>query len=168
MDRKRNIIGCAAIAAVPLGIILYLLWSQVFIHDWYLWRFSRSYAGITHPSATRHLRTYKDLGLLIANGNHIDLFAGEMRSYTEPRQRILDYYANKSVPSQLAPGERVPVEVVFVDHGKLSSGTIGFDRPYLLQEIIAEMKKRTPATNLYIVYVLDSTGFDPGFDPRGM
>lgn len=153
---------------LTLCFILYLLVSQVWIHDWYLWQFSRSYANLNHPPTTHHVKSYKRLGLLIANGNHIDLLAGELRSYSGSRQRIIDWYSKMSVPSRLEDGEKVAVEVVFFDNGFLSSGEIGLDRPDILEEILIYARTIKPATNLYSVYILDSNGHDPGIDIRVM
>jgi hypothetical protein len=169
LTRKQKTLGCVALAMLSLGLVLYVLWTQLFIHDWYLWHFSRSFSRVAHPAASRHIKSYRKLGLLIAHGNHIDLFSGELRSYTGSQQQVVDWYASQRVPSQLAPGERVPVQAVFIAHGKLSSGEIGFDRPYTLSGILRDAERLAPsAANLYIVYVLDATGFDPGIDIRGM
>lgn len=73
-----------------------------------------------------------------------------------------------SVPSRLEDGEKVPVEVVFIENGFLSSGKIGLDRPDIFDEILIYARTIKPVTNQYFVYILDSTGHDPGLDIRGM
>ena len=162
-------IGCGTIALILLFGLCYFSWSQRFIHDWYLWQFARSYSHITHPPTTQHVKSYKQLGLLIGNGNHIDLFVGEVRSYSGSCQQIIDWYDSRDVPSQLAHGERVPIEIVFVDNNRISSSESDYLRPFPIGEIVRDIGS-SHSTNLhyYIVYVLDATGYPPGFDIRGM
>lgn len=163
-QRTSKFIGCSAIIFVVLGGVFYFLWSQLFIHDWFLSRFAHSYAAISHPPDTRHIRTYKDVGLLIGNGNHIDLFVGELRSYRGTRSKIVSWYASQGVPSQLEHGESREAVVVFIDHGRVSPGKIGFDHPSSLETILRDVNAlKTPVERYYVVYILDA-GYPPGID----
>jgi hypothetical protein len=156
------------IGILLVGAVFYLFWSQVFIHDWYLWQFSRSYRRIAHPPMTQRLKYHTELGLLIANGNHIDLFAGELRSYSGSPKDIQAWYAAQSVPSQLAKGERVPVAVYILKDGKIPSEIDEMYYPDCLSTLTEAALAQPHGTHLYVVYVLDATGYDPGFDIRGM
>ena len=162
--------------AVSLGV-LYFLWSQLFIHDYILWQFTRKYAAIQHPSGTQPIKFRKDLGLLIGNSNHVDFFAGELRTYTGSRRQIVNKYSGQEFTSP-SSGERNRVEVLFVDDGKISyaipfpkgsipmSCEVGLDIPYPITELLDSVASAHGTAKYYIVYIFDA-GYRVGIDIRG-
>lgn len=174
MAGRRNLaaIGCLSLALILIGPIGYFLWSQVFVHDWMLARFRQTFAAVRHPATTMKVRAYSDLGLLIGNGNHCDFFTGELRSYSCSRRDVLNAYAAQSFRSPFG-SEQLPVEVVFIENGRLRPGIIvhgdtGYDGPFPLERILSKEGVILSRSNrFYIVYLFDP-GYPVGFDIRCM
>lgn len=161
-------IGCIVIALS--AFILFLYFNLFFVHDRMLWQFRAKYRTVRHPANTQRVRFYSDLGLLIGNGNHCDLFVGELRSYTGARRELLKAYAGQSYWSPIEH-DRLPVEVLFVEdnglrEGILYHGEIGFELPSPLGGIREDaMSYRQRSKKYYVVYMFDP-GYDAGFDIR--
>ena len=152
-----------------LGVSYYLYVGRR-THEHLLWQFSQKYAKVKHPASTRHVRDYKELGLLIGNGDHCDLFVGELRSYTCSRQQLLKQYASQKFWSPISE-EYLPVEILFIDKGKVESGIlyhgeIESQLPAPIERIAADAKAaKERSKRYYIVYIFDP-GYDAGFDVR--
>lgn len=169
-SRQRR--GCGVAVSVLVLCLLCILWFGIFEHDYRLWRMGRTFAGVQHPAGTRHVKSYRQLGLLIADSNHVDYFVGELRTYTGSREDVIRRYSSQKFWSDYEQCN-LPVEVLFLDKGRVEAGIlyhgeIGFQLPYPVDCAIDEMKKHgRPADHLYFVYIFDP-GYSPGLDGRGM
>lgn len=161
MRRRPCCIGCLGLlllAAVPL-------WLYVFSHDWNLWRFSRHFSKLSHPQGTRALENRRELGLLIANSNHIDYFVGQVRTFTGPRSRIRAHYLGKTVWNPIA-NQHDAVELMFVDEFRPDDLT-KLSCPSPVVDLVERYRKSARATDrLYTIYVFDP-GYPCGLDIRG-
>jgi len=134
-------------------------------HDVYLWQLSRSLTALKHPQHTQRVAVVKDLGLLVANGNHCDYFVAEMRSYSGDLSpdSIEKFYRNSQIWNPLNRRyERVSVGVV--ENGGIKSdedwtGTGDFLKDYFKSYLPRKLSNQ----KLYFVLFLDvgnSTGCD--------
>jgi len=171
---RRKLLRYAVILVLIFGVACFL-WSQLFVHDYLLWQFSRKYAAIRHPAGTHSVKSHKELGLLIGNSNHVDFFVGELRTYSGPRQDLVKAYAGQEFVSP-SSGDRIRVQVLFTDKGKLSYAIpfpkgsptmeckIGWDLPYPVDKLLNSKYDQT--AEYYIVYIFDA-GYRVGIDIRG-
>jgi hypothetical protein len=143
-----------------------VFWAIFYLpHDLNLWRLGRHYARLVHPAGTRVVRRWSEVGNLIANGNHIDYFVGEMRSYTGSRQAIRHFYNGKTIWFPAAR-RRWGVDFLFVDELKINEMT-DLSVPHPVVETATHLgRHQAMRHHLYIVYVFDS-GYDWGWDIRG-
>lgn len=158
--RRPCCVGCVGV----LVLSLVPMWFYVFSHDWNLWRLGRQFGRLSHPSGTHVVENKRELGLLIANSNHIDYFVGQLRSYTGPRERVLAYYRGKTVWNPISK-RRQAVEVVFVA-GFVRGDMVDLAWPFPVVDMVDRWKKRRSGDGLYIVYVFDP-GYPCGLDLRG-
>lgn len=172
MTRLQKLGWCAVPVSILL-VILGILYFGVFVHDVMLSGFARKYAAVKHPSGTQSLKHYRKLGLLIGNGNHCDLFVGELRSYAGSREQVLKSYSSQKFWSPVSE-EYIPVEVLFLENGKIKEGRlyhgeIGYDLPDPVEDIVAEARRIGGLSKrYYIVYIFDPCYDTPRMDVRCM
>ncbi len=172
MTRLQKIGWCAVPVSILLAI-LGILYAGVFVHDQMLWQFSRKYAAIKHPPRTQSVKQYRELGLLAGNGNHCDLFVGELRSYDGSREQVLESYSSQKFWTT-DPKEHVPVAVWFMENGRLEQGryhedAMDYEPPHPVQDIADEARQICkPTKHYYIVYMFDPCHDTPRLDPRCM
>ena len=168
LNRKSIIIWSAALAILLLSCFI-TPGCPIFVHDRMLRQHCRKYRAVTHPTFTQRVKYYRELGLLIGNGNHCDLFVGELRSYTGSQRQLLTHYAAQSFWSPLQ--HRLPVDVFFIENGIITGGTIENEDislciPFTVERILQDAKAfERSADKLYIVYMFDY-GYEPGLDIR--
>ncbi|MHB1457368.1 MAG: hypothetical protein ACYC0V_10690 [Armatimonadota bacterium] len=107
---------------------------------------------------------------MFGNGNHCDYFVGELRSYSGDRKQVVKKYSTQSFWSSESE-ENIPVEVLFIDHGKahegiLYWGVVPLDLPDPVEDIIEDARKTYgKSEHLYITYIFDP-GYATGLDMR--
>lgn len=172
MTRLQKIGWCAVPVSILLAI-LGILYAGVFVHDQMLWQFSRTYADIKHPSGTQSVKQYRELGLLAGNGNHCDLFVGELRSYSGSREHVLKCYSSQIFWVAYTE-EYVSVKVWFLENGRLEQGRyrkdeLDYKPPHPVEHIAAEARRICESTKRhYIIYMFDPCHDTPRLDPRCM
>ncbi|HEX8235592.1 MAG TPA: hypothetical protein VF600_06515 [Abditibacteriaceae bacterium] len=164
MNRKAKILLIYASGVTCLLALTYLLvWS----HDVSLWQLSRSLTSVKHPPNTNRVAFMKNLGLLVANGNHSDYFVAEMRSYSSnlsPRA-IERFYQGTNIWNPLnRRHERVSVGVI--ENGRIRSNEDLTEAGDFLKHYFKPFLPRTLTNQkIYFVFFLD-VGNGTGCDIR--
>lgn len=164
--RVRRRLACANVGCLSGTLLIAAFWAVFYApHDVNCWKLQRQFSRLSHPSGTHLVSRLRDVGLLIANSNHIDYFSGEVRSYSGSRDAIRRFYKDKTVWNPIVH-DRYDVRLLFVDEFKLDDMT-DLSTPDPAIDLAAYWKRDVKRrSHLYIIYVLDS-GYDVGLDVRG-
>jgi hypothetical protein len=161
-QRKRLIVSLLIILCMSCSIFClmptFFIGRDVLPHQIRLLKYARDFEAMPYPPDTQRLDTYKTLGLLTGNGNHCDIFVGELRSYSGDRTVIQEFYKHEYPSSMLG--------VVFTENGDLpreSDSLIPSERGRLAYWNIPP---GIDPEHVYLVFSFTFIDFDPGFDVR--
>lgn len=130
-----------------------------------LHRFEQSIAAQKHPVNTTHFRFVSDVGNLWGQGNQIEFFAGEVRSYNGPKSQIRAFYATSKAWNPLSH-KKEPLKVIFADEISINQYNSNAYEVSWLNEIDQWHLFPNGEKKYYIIYKYTGC-VGPGFDLRG-
>jgi hypothetical protein len=143
---------CLVICAIPAAAV----GGSMLSHQLKLLDAARYFARVPHPPGTVKVDAYQEIGLLYGNGNHCDIFVGEMRTYNGDQSAIKNFYQQS----------QYDVGVIFPENGDFSE-TSRFELPYGHTRISEwKIPPGVDLHHLYVVFSADWSAEDPGFDLR--
>lgn len=138
-----------AILLAVVGFFSLLLFGGMPIHNWKLSIIDQRFIELTHPTSSRllaHMAEISNYG----NSNHCDYAVGEIRTSSDSKSAIEEYYKNKRIES-LVQGP-IHVETFFLD--ELDFYNFFPSGPFL--EVLAKYSNfPTTTERRYLVLTLD-------------
>jgi hypothetical protein len=160
-QKKLLTISCA----IGLCFILLLLFaSNPLRNNWTLRRLEQSIAISKHPLGTTHHHFVSEVGNLWGQGNQIDFFAGEVRSYSGAKAKIRSFYANHTIWNPISH-KNEPLKIVFADEISIDAVSDAYEVSWLAGTNDWSLFPKGQK-GYYIIYKYDG-GIDPIFDIRG-
>lgn len=114
---KARYLAAAPLLGIPVVIIVSMSLNNLKLRNTKL-----GFSKINHPSLSRLIKTESSIGHLVGNGNHCDLFVGELRSYAGNRVDINRFYNQQSHNSP----DLLPIKVVFLQGQRIPDSVLDY------------------------------------------
>jgi hypothetical protein len=154
---KKIVWSIVLVWSIPIICAFTLAYFAFLQHDFYLWQLQRSVATINNPPNTKSIASAKDIGLLVANGNHCDYFVAQLRSFPEnmTSKQIQLFYKNSKIWNPLNRRTEI-VSIGVIKNGRIESNEAWTGiSPFLQSYFHKNLPRQLKDQHFYFVFVLD-------------